>query len=108
MTQHKKGFSGPGTTFQIPLSEINAAFPSLLTSTSVYREIFKVRVNSYQSYADGVTFSYDGSTLSLNTANQVIYGGAGIGISSMSVSGGNLVITLAASQSNVTFTITPL
>ncbi|WP_436879562.1 hypothetical protein [Escherichia coli] len=108
VTQHKKGFSGPNTTFQIPLSEINAAFPSLLSATSVFRDIFKVRVNSYQSYADGVTFSYDGSTLSVNTANQVIYGGAGMGISSMSISGGNLVITLAASQSNVTFTISPL
>ncbi len=108
VTQHKKGFAGPSTTFQIPLSEINAAFPSLLSATSVFRDIFKVRVNSYQSYADGVTFSYDGSTLSVNTANQVIYGGAGMGISSMSISGGNLVITLAASQSNVTFTISPL
>lgn len=108
VTQHKKGFPGPGTTFQIPLSEISAAFPAFAASTSVYREIFKIRVNSYQSYADGVTFSYDGSTLSVNTANQVISGGAGMGISSMSVSGGNLVITLAASQSNVTFTITPL
>ncbi|WP_436879464.1 hypothetical protein [Escherichia coli] len=108
VTQHKKGFPGPGTTFQIPLSEISAAFPAFTASTSVYREIFKIRVNSYQSYADGVTFSYDGSTLSVNTANQVVYGGAGMGISSMSISGGNLVITLAASQSNVTFTITPL
>lgn len=108
VTQHKKGFAGPGTTFQIPLSEISAAFPAFAASTSLYREIFKIRVNSYQSYADGVTFSYDGSTLSVNTANQVIFGGAGMGISSMSVSGGNLVITLAGSQSNVTFTITPL
>lgn len=108
VSQHKKGFSGPGKTFQIPLTEINGAFPSFLGAASVYREIFKIRVNNYQSYADGVTFSYDGSTLSVNTANQVVYGGSGISITSISVSGGNLEVTLGASQTNVTFTITPL
>ncbi|HHT8590230.1 TPA: phage tailspike protein [Escherichia coli] len=108
VTHHKKGFSGPNNTFQIPLSELNSVFPSIFGSASVYREIFKIRVNNYQYYADGTTFSYGGGSLSVNTANQVVYGNSSMAISSMSVAEGNLVITLAGSLSNVTFTITPL
>lgn len=108
ISQHKKGFSGPEKTFKIPLTEINNAFPCFFGAASVYREIFKIRVNNYYYYADGVTFSYDGTTLSVNTDNQVVYGGEGIAISSLSISEGNLEITLNASQTNVTFTITPL
>lgn len=107
-TQHKKGFLGPNTTFQIPLSELNFAFPSLMGAASAFRDIFKIRVNSYNQYADGATFSYDGSAISFNSANQVTYGTSGMAISSLNISGGNLVITLAASQSNVVLTISPL